>query len=120
MTTTNSEDQDLLISELFAEAHGLRMKYEEFSQYTEAKIAEFVLERKPMAMQLEQLSRDLAITNAQRAQIHADLVKLTSQIDTLKAQRDNARARVRTLESARSHLLAKRLRRLVPSFLLGK
>jgi len=38
----------------------------------------------------------------------------------LKAQRDNARARVRTLESARSHLLAKRLRRLVPSFLLGK
>ena len=32
MTTTNSEDHDLLISELFAEAHGLRMKYEEFSQ----------------------------------------------------------------------------------------
>ena len=44
MTTTNSEDHDLLISELFAEAHGLRMKYEEFSQYTEAKIADFVHE----------------------------------------------------------------------------
>ena len=58
MTTTSNEEYDLLISELFAEAHGLRMKYEEFSQYTEAKIAEFVLERTPMAMQVEQLSRD--------------------------------------------------------------
>ncbi len=120
MTTTSNEEYDLLISELFAEAHGLRMKYEEFSQYTEAKIAEFILERKPMAIQLEQLSRDLAVTNAQRAQIHADLVELTSRIDALTTQRDNARARVKVLESARSYRIAKRLRRLVPSFLQGK
>ena len=99
MTTTNNEEYDLLISELFAEAHGLRMKYEEFSQYTEAKIAEFVLERKPMAIRLEQLSRDLAVTNAQR---------------------DNARLRVKTLESARSYRIAKKLRRLVPNFFQGK
>ena len=120
MTTTNNEEYDLLISELFAEAHGLRMKYEEFSQYTEAKIAEFVLERKPIAIQLEQLSRDWAVTNAQRAQIHADLVALTARIDKLTAQRDNARLRVKALESARSYRIAKKLRRLVPDFFQGK
>ncbi len=120
MTTTSNEEYDLLISELFAEAHGLRMKYEEFSQYTESKIAEFVLERKPMAMQVEQLSRDLAVTNAQRAQIHADLVELTARIDKLTAQRDASRARVKALESSRSYRIARRLRRLIPSFLQGK
>lgn len=119
MTTTSNEEYDLLISELFAEAHGLRMKYEEFSQFTEAKIAEFVLERKPMAMQLDQLSRDLAVTNAQRAQIHADLVELTSRIDKLTAQRETAKARVKALESSRSFKIAKLVRRLVPSFLQG-
>ena len=127
MTTTSNGEYDLLISELFAEAHGLRMKYEEFSQYTEAKVAEFVFERRltgiqieKMSMQLEQLSHDLAVTNAQRAQIHADLVELASRIDALTAQRDNARARVKVLESARSYRIAKQLRRLVPSFLQGK
>lgn len=96
------------------------MKYEEFSQFTEAKIAEFVLERKPMATQLEQLSRDLAVTNAQRAQIHADLVALTARIDKLTSQRDGARRRVKTLESARSFRIAKKLRKLVPNFFQGK
>ena len=120
MTTTSNEEYDLLISELFAEAHGLRMKYEEFSQYTEAKIAEFVLERKPMAMQVEQLSRDLAVTNAQRAQIHADLVELTARIYKLTAQRDVSRARVKALESSRSYRLAKKTRQLIPKFLQGK
>lgn len=120
MTTTSNEEYDLLISELFAEAHGLRMKYEEFSQYTEEKIAEFILERKPMATQLEQLSRDLAVTNSQRAQIHADLVELTARIDKLTAQRDTARTRIKALESSRSYKIANRLRRMVPSFLQGK
>lgn len=96
------------------------MKYEEFSQYTEAKIAEFVLERKPITTQLEQLSRDLAVTNAQRAQIHADLVELTARIDKLTAQRDTSRARVKALESARSYRFAKKVRKLVPKFLQGK
>lgn len=119
MTTTSNEEYELLISELFAEAHGLRMKYEEFSQYTEAKIAEFVLERKPMATQIEQLARDLAVTNAQRAQIHADLVELTARIDKLTAQRDNARKRIERLESARSYRIAKKLRGIIPKFFQG-
>ena len=77
-------------------------------------------ERKPIAIQLEQLSRDLAVTNAQRAQIHADLVALTARIDKLTAQRNSARLRVKALESARSYRIAKKLRRLVPDFFQGK
>lgn len=119
VSTLNQEEYDLLVAELFAEAHGLRMKYEAFSQYTEAKIAEYELERKPMATKLEQLTRDLAVVNAQRAQIHADLVELTSKIDKLTAQRDNARSRVKALESARSYKVARRLRRVLPGFLRG-
>lgn len=119
VSTLNQEEYDLLVAELFAEAHGLRMKYEAFSQYTEAKIAEYELERKPMATKLEQLTRDLAVVNAQRAQIHADLVELTSKIDKLTAQRDNARSRVKALESARSYKIARRLRRVLPGFLRG-
>ena len=119
VSTLNQEEYDLLVAELFAEAHGLRMKYEAFSQYTEAIIAEYELERKPMATKLEQLTRDLAVVNAQRAQIHADLVELTSKIDKLTAQRDNARSRVKALESARSYKVARRLRRVLPGFLRG-
>lgn len=119
VSTLNQEEYDLLVAELFAEAHGLRMKYEAFSQYTEAIIAEYELERKPMATKLEQLTRDLAVVNAQRAQIHADLVELTSKIDKLTAQRDNARSRVKALESARSYKIARRLRRVLPGFLRG-
>jgi len=119
VSTLNQEEYDLLVAELFAEAHGLRMKYEAFSQYTEAIIAEYELERKPMATKLEQLTRDLAVVNAQRAQIHADLVELTAKIDKLTAQRDNARSRVKALESARSYKIARRLRRVLPGFLRG-
>jgi hypothetical protein len=45
---------------------------------------------------------------------------LTARIDNLTAQRDNARLRVKTLESARSYRIAKKLRRLVPNFFQGK
>ena len=41
-------EQEQLIADLLEEAHALRMKYEEFSLYTEAKIAEFVIARKAL------------------------------------------------------------------------
>ena len=131
MTTTTSEDLDLLVSELFAETHGLRMKYEEFSQYTEAKIAEFVdakqtLENllaqrtQELAISNEQRLQDLAITSAQRAQIHAELVSLTARVDKLISQRNKARHRVKFLESSRGYRYEQRLRRLVARLLLRK
>ena len=149
MTTTTSEDLDLLVSELFAETHGLRMKYEEFSQYTEAKIAEFVdakqtlenllaqrtadfvdakqtLENllaqrtQDLAISNEQRTQDLAITSAQRAQIQAELVSLTARVDKLISQRNKARHRVKFLESSRGYRFEQRLRRLVARLLLRK
>ena len=131
MTTTNSEDHDLLISELFAEAHGLRMKYEEFSQYTEAKIDDFVHAKQALenliaqrtqelAISNEQRLQDLAITSAQRAQIQAELVSLTARVDKLISQRNKARHRVKFLESSRGYRFEQRLRRLVARLLLRK
>ncbi len=131
MTTTNSEDHDLLVSELFAETHGLRMKYEEFSQYTEAKIADFVdakqaLENllaqrtQELAISNEQRLQDLAITSAQRAQIHAELVSLTARVDKLISQRNKARHRVKFLESSRGYRFEQNLRHFVAQLLLRK
>ena len=40
--STGEDDRDELITELLAEAHGLRMKNEQISLYTESKIAELV------------------------------------------------------------------------------
>ena len=131
MTTTNSEDHDLLISELFAEAHGLRMKYEEFSQYTEAKIDDFVHAKQALenliaqrtqelAISNEQRLQDLAITSAQRAQIQAELVSLTARVDKLISQRNKARHRVKFLESSRGYRFEQKLRRLVARLLLRK
>ncbi len=105
MTTTNSEDHDLLISELFAETHGLRMKYEEFSQYTEAKIAEFVdakqtLEnllaqrtadfvdaKQTLENLLAQRTQDLAISSAQRTSLENLLAQRTQDLAISNEQR---------------------------------
>lgn len=101
-------EYDVLLTELLEDANNMRNRYDEFSQFMEAKIAEFVLERKLLAPRLGQLSQDLAITNAQRSQIQADLVRLTSEverlnkiIDTLTAQRDDAHRHIQILEASR-------------------
>ena len=40
-TAEITDEREQLIADLLEEAHGLRMKYEEFSYYTETKVAEF-------------------------------------------------------------------------------
>lgn len=114
-------EYDVLLTELLEDANNMRNRYDEFSQFMEAKIAEFVLERKLLAPRLGQLSQDLAITNAQRSQIQADLVRLTSEvkrlnkiIDALTAQRDDAHRHIQILEASRPATTKKGLRRIVP------
>lgn len=119
MTTTN-EEYDLLVTELLDEVNGVRNKYDAFSQFTEEKIAEFVLQRRDLQQDLKQRTQDLAVTNAQRAQIQAELVKSNSLVTKLRTQRDKSRSRVQILESSRSYRLARRLRRVMPSFLRSK
>jgi len=113
-----NEEYDTLLTELLADTNNMRDKYDEFSQFMETKIAEFVLERKLLAPSLGQLARDLTVTNAQRSQIQAELVKLTNEVarlkllvETLTTQRDNAKNRVLDIESTRVYRLSTRLSR---------
>ena len=119
MTIAN-QDYETLLTEVINEVNAMRNKYDAFSQFTESKIAQYVLERKPMANQIEQLARDLAVTNAQRAQIQAELVALTARVDKILMQRDKARSRVKFLEATRAYRLEQKLRSLVPQFLRTK
>ena len=119
MTIAN-QDYETLLTEVINEVNAMRNKYDAFSQFTESKIAQYVLERKPMVNQIEQLTRDLAVTNAQRAQIQAELVALTARVDKILMQRDKARSRVKFLEATRTYRLEQKLRSLVPQFLRTK
>ena len=119
MTIAN-QDYETLLTEVINEVNAMRNKYDAFSQFTESKIAQYVLERKPIANQIEQLARDLAVTNAQRAQIQAELVALTARVDKILMQRDKARSRVKFLEATRTYRLEQKLRSLVPQFLRTK
>ena len=119
MTIAN-QDYETLLTEVINEVNAMRNKYDAFSQFTESKIAQYVLERKPMANQIEQLTRDLAVTNAQRAQIQAELVALTARVNKILMQRDKARSRVKFLEATRTYRLEQKLRSLVPQFLRTK
>ena len=139
--TTTNEEYDVLVTELLDEVNGVRNKYDAFSQFTEAKVAEFVIQRRHLkqdleqrtqeleqrtqeleqrTQELEQRTQDLTLTNAQRAQIQAELVKSTSLVTKLKIQRDKSRGRVQILESSRSYRLARRFRRIMSSFFRGK
>jgi len=118
--TIANQDYETLLTEVINEVNAMRNKYDAFSQFTESKIAQYVLERKPMANQIEQLTRDLAVTNAQRAQIQAELVALTARVDKILMQRDKARSRVKFLETTRTYRLEQKLRSLVPQFLRSK
>ncbi len=119
MTIAN-QDYETLLTEVINEVNAMRNKYDAFSQFTESKIAQYVLERRPMASQIEQLTRDLAVTNAQRAQIQAELVALTARVDKILMQRDKARSRVKFLETTRTYRLEQKLRSLVPQFFRTK
>ena len=105
----------------------MRNKYDAFSHFTESKIADYVNQRKQLNERIEQLNdrieqqiRDLAVTNAQRAQIQSELVNSTLLTDKFLAQRDKARSRVKFLEASRAYRLEQKLRSLVPKFFRSK
>ncbi len=119
MTTPRDAETAQLVEDLFAEAHGLRMRYEDFSLYTERRIADLVGDRKAAVRRLE---ADLRVLHEQRDQLHAQLVDAVARataaeamLETRTAQRDRARARVAALEASRAVRLATSLRRLAGS-----
>ena len=119
MTLTN-QDYESLLTEVINEVNAVRNKYDAFSQYTESKIADYVNQRKQLNDRIEQLTRDLAVTNAQRAQIQAELVALTARAEKILMQRDKARSRVKFLETTRTYRLEQKLRSMIPQFLRSK
>jgi hypothetical protein len=106
-------EQEQLIADLLEEAHGLRMKYEEFSLYTESKVAEFVIARKALTEERDRAvhhmglaEMDLEVLRRRQEQLHEQLIKAVRQ-------RDQARERVAALEASRAVRLAVRLRKLL-------
>lgn len=109
--TEISDDRDQLIADLLEEAHGLRMKLEDFSLYTESKVAEFVVARKSLteerdaAQHLNSLAQhDLEVLRQRQRQMQDDLImmnakvrELEARIEQLTAERDDALRRFRPL-----------------------
>ena len=147
MTFTN-QDYDTLITELINEINAVRNKYDAFSQFTETKVADFVHTNRHLknllaqetqirdqrtqelaqrtqelaqrTQELAQRTQDLVITNAQRAQLHAELVAVTARLDGLIFQRDKARSRVKFLEASRAYRFEQKLRSIASRLLLRK
>ena len=103
------------------------MKYEEFSRYTEAKVAEFVAarreltgERDRMAHLLSLAENDMVVLRARQEQLHRQLIDATTRLHEAQQrlvrrtlQRDRARQRVKALEASRAVRIARRVRRLI-------
>ena len=86
---TKSSSTQQLVDDLLAESHGLRMKYEDFSRYTEAQVAEFVLTKRRLNRELAELG--------ERAKFFAQKV---DQLEDAKTHLEQIRAHL-TAESAR-------------------
>ncbi len=109
------DDRDDLIKELFTEAHGLRMKNEQISQYVEAKIAELVKTR----LELLQTRGGFEELVEQRNKLQGQLDALTSEHGQLieihsgmTGQRDRLRTRIAAVEASRSYRIGRRLSRI--------
>ncbi len=109
------DDRDDLIKELFTEAHGLRMKNEQISQYVEAKIAELVKTRR----ELLQTRGGFEELVEQRNKLQGQLDALTSEHGQLieihsgmTGQRDRLRTRIAAVEASRSYRIGRRLSRI--------
>ncbi|MFM7047629.1 MAG: hypothetical protein ACKOXX_07005 [Actinomycetota bacterium] len=122
-----TDERDQLIADLLEEAHGLRMKLEDFSQYTEGRVAEFVLARKQLTEERDSAvhhnalaQQDVEVLRRRQDQIQQQLIEVSARlrdaearIERLVNQRDRARARVSALESSRAVRIATRLRTLL-------
>ncbi len=125
--TETADERDQLIADLLEEAHGLRMKLEDFSQYTESKVAEFVIARKAFEEErsasqqhLVLAQHDIEVFRNRQDQMQKQMIEMNAKVrameqrvERLIKQRDAARERVKALESSRAVRIAARLRKLL-------
>ena len=99
--TLPTDDRDDLIKELFAEAHGLRMKNEQISQYVETKIAELVKTRRDLVQMsggFEEIVEQRNTLQGQLDTVTAEYGHLIEMNSVMTDQRDRLRTRVVALE----------------------
>gem|GEM_PF-494513 len=78
------------MDELLLESHGLRMKYEDFSRFTEGQVAEFVLTKKRLNRELAELGEREKWLSERVVQLESARAHLEQQRDHLVGERDVA------------------------------
>lgn len=89
--TSPHDDRDALIAELYEEAHGLRMKLEEFSRYTEDAMAKMAAERREDAERYSTMERDMSVRETERRQLQQEVVRCRDEIARLTAEIERLR-----------------------------
>ena len=115
--SNGEDDRDELIEELLAETHGLRMKNEQISLYTESKIAELVkLQRELLTIRdgFETVVEQRNDLEGKLALVNTELEHLGTIYTAMTDQRDRLRGRVAEVETSRAFRIGKRFIRFVP------
>ena len=90
--STPTVSSETLVDDLLAESHGLRMKYEDFSRYTEAQVAEFVLTKRRLNRELAELGERAKFFAEKADQLEAAREHLGQQLAHVQVERDAAQA----------------------------
>jgi chromosome segregation ATPase len=98
---TKSSSTQQLVDDLLAESHGLRMKYEDFSRYTEAQVAEFVLTKRRLNRELAELGERAKFLTQKVDQLE----NANTHLEQIRAHLTGESARLtKELEATREHL----------------
>ncbi len=99
--TSPHDDRDALIAELYEEAHGLRMKLEEFSRYTEDAMAKMAAERRDHAERYSTMERDMSVRDTERRQLQQEVVQCREEIARLTAEIERLRMSTPSVQTRR-------------------
>jgi chromosome segregation ATPase len=88
--STEKRMESTLVDELLEESHGLRMKYEDFSRYTEGQVAEFVSTKRRLNQQVAELGQREGWLAEKVSQLEAARDHLVEQRDHVVGERDRA------------------------------
>ncbi|MFM8956303.1 MAG: hypothetical protein ACKOJH_02465 [Actinomycetota bacterium] len=99
-----TSQEQKLVDELLLESHGLRMKYEDFSRFTEGQVAEFVLTKKRLNRELAELGEREKWLSERVVQLESARAHLEQQRDHLVGERGVLSGQVEELLEARRQL----------------
>ncbi|MFM8644756.1 MAG: hypothetical protein ACKOI3_05985 [Actinomycetota bacterium] len=99
-----TSQEQKLVDELLLESHGLRMKYEDFSRFTEGQVAEFVLTKKRLNRELAELGERENWLSERVVQLESARAHLEQQRDHLVGERGVLSGQVEELLEARRQL----------------